>query len=100
MVMTMRRFVPSLSALQAFEAAARLLSFTRASQELNITQSAVSRHVLALEEQLGFPLFHRAKQRVSLTPAGQSYLPEVRACLDRLEVSTAQLLTYRRGGGV
>jgi LysR family transcriptional regulator, glycine cleavage system transcriptional activator len=96
----MRRFVPSLSALQAFEAAARHLSFTRAAAELNITQSAISRHVLALEEQLGFPLFQRAKQRVSLTEAGQSYLPEVRTCLDRLEASTTQILTYRRGGGV
>jgi LysR family glycine cleavage system transcriptional activator len=96
----MRRFVPSLGALQAFEAAARLLSFTRAAQELNVTQSAISRHILALEEQLGFPLFHRAKQRVTLTAAGQSYLPEVRACLDRLEASTTQILTYRRGGGV
>lgn len=96
----MRRFVPSLSALQAFEAAARLLSFTQAAHELNVTQSAISRHILALEEQLGFALFHRAKQRVGLTAAGQSYLPEVRTCLDRLEVSTTQILTYRRGGGV
>jgi len=96
----MRRYVPSLSALQAFEAAARHLSFTRAAEELNVTQSAISRHVLALEEQLGFPLFQRAKQRVSLTEAGQSYLPEVRSCLDRLEVSTTQILSYRRGGGV
>jgi LysR family transcriptional regulator, glycine cleavage system transcriptional activator len=96
----MRRFVPSLSALQAFEAAARHLSFTHAAAELNITQSAVSRHVLGLEQQLGFALFHRAKQRVSLTAAGQSYLPEVRSCLDRLEASTTQILTYRRGGGV
>jgi LysR family glycine cleavage system transcriptional activator len=96
----MRRYVPSLSALQAFEAAARHLSFTRAAKELNVTQSAISRHVLALEEQLGFPLFQRAKQRVSLTEAGQSYLPEVRNCLDRLEASTTQILTYRRGGGV
>jgi len=96
----MRRYVPSLSALQAFEAAARHLSFTRAAEELNVTQSAISRHVLALEEQLAFPLFQRAKQRVSLTEAGQSYLPEVRSCLDRLEASTTQILTYRRGGGV
>ncbi len=96
----MRRFIPSLSALQAFEAAARLLSFTEAARELNVTQSAISRHILALEEQLGFALFHRAKQRVSITAAGQSYLPEVRACIDRLEVSTTQILTYRRGGGV
>ena len=96
----MRRYVPSLSALQAFEAAARLLSFTRAAVELNVTQSAISRHVLALEEQLGFPLFQRTKQRVSLTEAGQSYLPEIRSCLDRLETSTTQILTYRRGGGV
>jgi LysR family glycine cleavage system transcriptional activator len=96
----MRRLVPSLSALQAFEAAARHLSFTRAAQELHVTQSAISRHVLALEDQLGFALFHRVRQRVSLTAAGESYLPEVRNCLDRLEASTSQILSYRRGGGV
>ncbi|MFI4987087.1 MAG: transcriptional regulator GcvA [Alphaproteobacteria bacterium] len=96
----MRQHIPSLSALQAFEAAARHLSFTLAASELNVSQSAISRHVRALEDRLGVKLFRRAKQRVTLSEAGEAYLPEVRACLDRIEASTKQVLTYRRGAGV
>ena len=96
----MRRDIPSLSALQAFEAAARHLSFTRAAKELNLTQSAISRHIRSLEARLGLRLFRRARQRIALSEAGAAYLPEVRACLDRIEASTKQILTYRRGAGV
>src|SRR5579885_950398 len=96
----MRQHVPSLSALQAFEAAARHLSFTLAAEELNLTQSAISRHIRGLEDRLGVKLFRRAKQRVALSEAGEAYLPEVRVCLDRIEASTKQVLTYRRGAGV
>jgi LysR family glycine cleavage system transcriptional activator len=96
----MRRHIPSLSALQAFEAAARCLSFTRAARELNITQSAVSRHVRALEEQLGLPLFRRYRKRISLTEAGEAFLPEIHSSLERIESSARQLMTYRRGAGV
>ena len=96
----MRRHIPSLSALQAFEAAARLLTFTGAARELNVTQSAISRHIRALETSLGVRLFRRARQRISLSDAGAAYLPEVRACLDRIEASTQQLLSYRRDAGV
>lgn len=96
----MRPHIPSLSALQAFEAAARLLSFTRAADELNITQSAISRHISGLEARLGVKLFRRERRRIGLSDAGAAYLPEVRACLDRIEASTQQILTYRRGAGV
>jgi DNA-binding transcriptional LysR family regulator len=69
-MLSLRRAAPSLAALSAFEAAARLLSFTAAAAELGVTQAAVSRHIRALEDDLGVPLFVRAHRRVILTPAG------------------------------
>jgi len=67
--------LPSLSALRLFEAAARHLSFTRAAQELNVTQAAVSHQMRALEEQLGIKLFRRSTRRLSLTREGQRLQP-------------------------
>jgi biotin operon repressor len=61
--------LPPLNCLQTFEAAARHLSFTQAAHELNLTQSAVSRQVKRLEEDLARPLFYRLAQGLSLTPA-------------------------------
>lgn len=95
----MRRHIPSLSALQAFESAGRMSSFTRAARELNVTQSAVSRHIRALEEELGVVLFQRVDQRVSLTPAGGRYIRAIRACLDEIEASTFDLKTGRHDSG-
>jgi LysR family glycine cleavage system transcriptional activator len=95
----MRPRVPSLFALKAFESAARHLSFTRAAEELNLTQSAISRHIRLIEDSLGVRLFHRAKQRISLTEAGEVYVGEIRASLTRIETSTLHLLTYRRSVG-
>ncbi|MCI0579293.1 MAG: LysR family transcriptional regulator, partial [Chloroflexi bacterium] len=63
--------LPSLDALKAFEAAARLGSFSRAAAELHVTHGAISRHVANLERQLGVALFDRAHRRVALTPAGR-----------------------------
>jgi LysR family glycine cleavage system transcriptional activator len=88
----MKRRLPSLNALRAFEAAARHLSFTHAADELAVTQGAVSHQVKALEQQLGLPLFHRQNQRLTLTSAGQAYLPVVRDAFDRLAAGTEQLL--------
>lgn len=79
-----RRFLPPMQVLRAFEASARLLSFTAAAQELNLTQSAVSRQVKALEELLGGELFVRDRQTVRLTAAGEIYAHEVRQALQRL----------------
>jgi LysR family glycine cleavage system transcriptional activator len=93
----MKRRIPSLSALQAFESAARHLSFTRAAEELNLTQSAISRHVRELEEQFGLRLFRRFKQSITLTKAGETYVAEIRPSLARIETSTLHILTYRRG---
>lgn len=64
------RYLPSLNGLKAFEAAARHESFTRAAEELCVTQGAVSHKVKALEEELGIKLFKREPRRLSLTSAG------------------------------
>jgi LysR family transcriptional regulator, glycine cleavage system transcriptional activator len=88
----MTRRLPSLNALRAFEVAARHLSFTRAADELAVTQGAVSHQVKALERQLGVALFNRQNQRLTLTSAGQAYLPVVRDAFDRLAAGTEQLV--------
>ena len=78
-----RRFLPSLSLLTAFEAAARTGSITAAARELDLTQSAVSRQIKALESQLGVELFLRERQTIRLTVAGDSYAREIREALRR-----------------
>jgi LysR family glycine cleavage system transcriptional activator len=70
---------PPFSALRAFEAVARQLSFTRAADELHVTPGAVSQQVRALEEQLGLKLFLRSRRTVSLTAAGNALLPDIQA---------------------
>lgn len=69
----MRRAIPPLNPLHVFEVAARLGNFTRAAQELNVTQSTVSRQIAVLEGWLNVELFHRTKLGVSLSPAGEAY---------------------------
>lgn len=86
----MRR-LPPLNALRAFEAAARLLSFTKAAGELHVTQAAISHQIRALEDWLGMPLFKRQNRALLLTDAGQSYLPPVRDALDTIHDATAKL---------
>ncbi len=71
--------LPSLLSLRAFEATARRLSFTAAAQELHVTQSAISRHVRALEQDLGQALFVRMHRAVNLTPAGRKFAEELGA---------------------
>jgi LysR family transcriptional regulator, glycine cleavage system transcriptional activator len=73
------RRLPSLLSLRAFEATARRLSFTDAARELNVTQSAISRHVRGLEEDLGQMLFVRMHRAVTLTPAGRKFAEELGA---------------------
>jgi LysR family glycine cleavage system transcriptional activator len=67
----MLRGLPSLTGLKAFEAAARHESFTRAAEDLFVTQGAVSHQVKALEAELGFKLFNRERQRLVITDAGR-----------------------------
>ncbi len=84
----MGRRLPPLNAVRAFEAAARHLSFTRAADELNVTQAAISHQVKALEERLGVRLFRRLNRALELTRAGETYLPRVTAALDALAEAT------------
>nr|WP_310144252.1 transcriptional regulator GcvA [Burkholderia ambifaria] len=86
----MARRLPPLNSLRAFEAAARLGSFTLAADELCVTHGAISRHVQQLEAWLGRPLFERHNRRVELTDAGRAYLAEVGASFDRIALATAQ----------
>ena len=94
----MARRLPSLNALKAFEAAARYESFTKAAEELCVTQGAVSHQVKALEAELGFRLFQRERQRLVITEAGRSYLEVVRDAFDRLAAGTERLLQRQKAG--
>lgn len=94
----MRHGIPNLGALQAFEATARLGSFSRAAEELALTHSAIYRQVAGLEERLGVALFTRVRRRVVLTDAGAEYAARVRHHLDQLEKDTLGLMT-RAGVG-
>jgi LysR family transcriptional regulator, glycine cleavage system transcriptional activator len=94
----MRPRLPSLNALKAFEAAARHESFTRAAEELCVTQGAVSHQVKALEGELAVKLFNRERQRLIITEAGRDYLAVVRDALDRIAAGTERLLQRQSAG--
>ena len=80
----MARRLPPLNALRAFEAGARHLSFTKAADELHVTQAAVSHQVKALEDHLGVRLFRRLTRRLALTEEGRALLPVVSEAFDRI----------------
>ncbi|MGH8354323.1 MAG: LysR family transcriptional regulator, partial [Pseudomonas sp.] len=88
----MRRKIPSTAALLAFEAAARHQSFTKAAEELALTQSAVCRQIAGLEGFLGIELFRRSRRGVKLTEAGLSYSRRVAAQLDAVERDTLSVM--------
>jgi len=96
----MKRILPSFRSTIAFEAAARHSNFTRAAEELGLTQSAVSRQIAQLESFLGVRLFERIRKNVVLTEVGASYANNIRISLDRAEAATLDLLTAASGGGV
>ncbi|WP_315921644.1 LysR family transcriptional regulator [Mesorhizobium sp. SP-1A] len=80
-----RRLIPDIVSVQAFECAARHGNFTRAGEELNLTQSAVSRQIMELEQQVGARLFERVRQRVVLSDFGKRFLPEAQKLLSQSE---------------
>ncbi|MGP9567852.1 LysR substrate-binding domain-containing protein [Halomonas sp. AOP25-F1-15] len=88
------RNLPSTAAMQCFEAAARHMSFTRAADELSLTQSAVSKQVAHLESILQHKLFRRVRRSLLLTPEGAIFLSDVRKVLAQLEMSTHTIMTY------
>jgi DNA-binding transcriptional LysR family regulator len=89
----MRRKIPSLQALACFEAAARHESYTRAAQELALTQGAISRQISALETFIGVPLFRRTRHGVALTERGREYAAQVAPRLQGLEQDTLDLMS-------
>lgn len=86
------RKLPPLNAVRAFEAAARHVSFTKAAKELFVTHGAVSKQVATLETWLGTSLFNRSQSQLSLTDAGRTFLAAVTPALDRIAVTSMQLL--------
>jgi LysR family transcriptional regulator, glycine cleavage system transcriptional activator len=96
--MSRRLPLPPLQPLVAFEAVARHLSFSRAADELCITQSAVSHQIRHLEEHFGLKLFYRMNPGIALTEDGQALLPDVRDALDRLTGAAERLRRRARAG--
>jgi LysR family transcriptional regulator, glycine cleavage system transcriptional activator len=97
--MTVRRICPSITELQAFEAAARHGSFTQAAVEMHCTQGAVSRQIASLEQTVGVALFDRTPQGLVLSEAGAGYLHTVRNAVAQIETATLQLLSHGGRGG-
>jgi DNA-binding transcriptional LysR family regulator len=91
----MRRKIPSTAALVAFESAARHQSFTKAAEELSLTQSAICRQIGGLESFLNVELFRRSRRGVALTEAGIAYARKVAAQLDAVERDTLALMGNR-----
>ncbi|MEX3011443.1 transcriptional regulator GcvA [Hoeflea sp. TYP-13] len=94
----MKRRLPPLNWLRAFEASARHLSFTSAAEELNLTQAAVSKQVKLLEQYLREPLFYRKPRSLVLTKVGAAYLPKVNDSFMRLAEGTEEVFGHRRSG--
>jgi LysR family transcriptional regulator, glycine cleavage system transcriptional activator len=91
----MRRDLPPVTALKAFESAARNQSFSRAAEELLVTQAAISHQIRKLEQYLGAPLFVRTNRAPELTAAAQSFLPHVTRALDDIDRATRMLFGKR-----
>ena len=90
---------PSLIALRCFDASARLLSFTKAAEEIHLTQGAVSHQILRLEAHLGVALFLRRNAGVHLTAAGHAYWAEISAALRQIERATQNMVAHKGEGG-
>jgi len=87
----MPRILPPLNALRAFEVAGRLGSFSKAAAELNVTHSAISRHVRGLEKRLNVHLFRTENSGVALTEQGRAYLTEISPAFDQIALATEAL---------
>ena len=95
----MRRKIPPMQTLVCFDAAARHESYTRAAQELALTQSAVSRQIGALESFLGVPLFRRTRHGVALTQSGAAYARQIARRLEAMERDTLDAMARQGEGG-
>lgn len=94
------RHIPPTQFLKGFEAASRLESFSRAAEELGLTQSAISHQMRLLEGHIGQPLFLRIGREVRLTDAGRDYQRTIRRCLELMEEGYRRLEPYRKPGSV
>jgi len=92
--------LPPLNALRAFEASARQLSFTRAAEELFVTQAAISHQIKSLEEHLGIKLFMRKNRSLLLTEEGQSYFLDIKDIFNSLHEATDKLLARGAKGAI
>lgn len=95
-----RRFLPSINSLLALEAVDRLGSASAAAGELSLTQSAISRQLKTLEEQLGVALIERSQMRLTLTPAAQEFVETARAVLQQLAQASLKLKANPQGGSL
>jgi LysR family glycine cleavage system transcriptional activator len=95
--MARKKNTPPLNWLRSFEAAARLMSFTRAAAELNMTQAAISQQIKGLEAHLGASLFNRLPRSLELTETGKAYLPAVHEAMERLAAATNEIFGEGRG---
>ena len=95
----MRKLYPAMPWLRAFVVTARHGSISRAAEELHLTQGAVSKQILELEQSLGVALFTRLRKRLFVSAAGQSYLPAVQAALAQIEAATLELMAHGNQGG-
>ncbi len=93
----MPRYLPTLNAVRAFEAAGRHGSFTGAADELNVTHAAISRHVRGLEKQLGVQLFRNIARGVELTEDGKSFLGDITPALDQISDASDTLRQKKSG---
>ncbi|KDR41919.1 transcriptional regulator [Caballeronia glathei] len=93
----MRRKLPPLNALRAFEASGRYSSFTGAAKELLVTQGAVSRHVSSLEDWLGVKLFLRTHRGIELTRKGEAYIRALSVAFDQIDYATREARDQTEG---
>lgn len=96
----MRRTLPPTSALVCFEATVRLRSVTRAAEELNMTQGAVSKRLMALEDHVGQAMFIRRKRALVPTQAAEEYAATISDIIRHIDVATTRLLSHGREGGL
>ncbi|MGB1239584.1 MAG: LysR substrate-binding domain-containing protein [Pseudomonadales bacterium] len=92
----MKKRLPPLNWLRAFEVSALHLNFTQAASELNLTQAAISQQIKALESQLGVALFKRLPRGLELTEAGKAYIPVVHESIERMVVATDEIFGQNR----
>lgn len=94
----MNNHLPPLGALRAFEAAARLMSFTKAAEELHVTPAAISHQIHALEEDFGVRLFQRLSRSIALTPSARILLPGLSAGFAEVQAAVGRLRAHNDTG--